>query len=99
MPTILLSTTVEKSPGYYKPFVITKSHNPVPCIGRTYNNRNKWHCYYLPELVEMYGIVRKIIDTRYPDNKIDWGNNILFNKFSIFIYNNSSNFITKWLDD
>jgi hypothetical protein len=57
-------------------------------------NYNKWiNCYY-EDLINLYIIFSEDIVRKYPDTTIDFkNNNLLFNKFCIFIFKCSSKYI------
>jgi len=54
-------------------------------------NRYEWHYSYLSQLIEIYNIIQKIINERYPHNKIKWNSNEkIFHNLSRVLYHCSS---------
>jgi hypothetical protein len=64
--------------------------NYIPRHDSRHNTREKWHEWYLPELIGIYRIIRGGLDKEY---KIDWENSDIFHKLSILIYKSSSKYI------
>jgi hypothetical protein len=64
--------------------------NYIPRPDSKHNPREKWHEWYLPELIGIYRIIRGRLDKEY---KIDWENSEIFHKLSVLIYRSSSKYI------
>ena len=56
------------------------------------DNMKLWCDKYWGHLHELY----KVFVMKCNENKVDWYNNISFEEFVVFVYNNSSKFINKW---
>ena len=57
------------------------------------SNRKYWHVYYKQELIDMYILMKDIMDDRYIKNGISWTSNKTFNDFSQLIFQSSSQYI------
>ena len=57
-------------------------------------NRYEWHYSYISQLIDIYNIIREVINERYPHNKIKWNSNIkIFHNLSRVLYHCSSKII------
>lgn len=71
--------------------------NYIPHSRPENTNREIWHNSYKQNLIDMYRIVRGLIDIYIPKNKIIW-NNIAINNLSKLIYHCSSKYISSYLE-
>jgi len=71
--------------------------NYIPHKTPRYPNYNKWFNEYKNHILNLYGILQEIISKKYPNNKIDWESNIIFNQFCFMVYNSSSKYVPKWI--
>lgn len=67
-------------------------YNYIP--HREINNidRELWHNSYMNQLINLYNIIREIMNKNYPKNKIRWDNSN-FNVMSKLIFHCSSKYI------
>ena len=69
-------------------------NNYIPHKKKRINYR-KWIFEYQRDILNLYSILKEIIEQRYPNKKINWDSEKLFIQFCIFIYKNSSGYILK----
>ena len=62
-----------------------------------YITREKWHRSYNKQLRTLYRNFELIVNRYYPENKTQWINNDLFNRFSLLLYDNSSKYISPYI--
>ena len=65
--------------------------NYIPLPTPKNANRFEWHNTYIRQLIDIYNIIKEVINERYPHNKIKWDNNEkIFHNLSRVMYHCSS---------
>jgi hypothetical protein len=64
--------------------------NYIPHTTPKNANRYEWHNTYIRQLIDIYNIIKEVINERYPHNKIKWDNEKIFHNLSRVIYHCSS---------
>ena len=73
---------------------ISERTNYIPRRTPRNSNRREWHNAYLLQLIDIYNIIRAIMNERYSRKKIKWlTNKAPFHNLSRLIYNCSSKYI------
>lgn len=66
--------------------------NYIPHRTPIFKSYSRWITNYQRDLLNLYSILRDIINNRYPDNEINWDHD-LFCTFCRMVYNSSSKHI------
>ena len=72
-------------------------NNYIPHKRNKRINYRKWFLEYKKDILNLYSILKETIEIRYPEKKIDWESDKLFNDFCVLIYKNSSGYVPKWI--
>jgi len=64
--------------------------NYIPHTTPKNANRYEWHNTYIRQLIDIYNIIKQVINERYPHNKIKWDKEKNFHNLSRVIYHCSS---------
>ena len=67
-------------------------YNYIPHSKINNIDRELWHNSYMNQLINLYNIIREIMNKNYPKNKIRWDNSN-FNAMSKLIFHCSSKYI------
>ena len=79
---------------WYSSSKICERTNYIPRQTPRNANRYEWHNAYLTQLIDIYNIIRCIINERYPHKKIKWfSNKAPFHNLSKLIYHCSTKYI------
>jgi len=76
----------------FKDYRVSQRTNYLPHKKPLFTNREKWHYHYLDELIDIYNIIKDIINREFPHNKIMW-NQQKFNNLSRLVYHCSSKYL------
>jgi hypothetical protein len=63
--------------------------NYLTHVSPKHPDKNEWIEYYMPELLDMYLITKRIIEYKFP-GKTDWDRQSVFTNFVTVIYHCSS---------
>jgi hypothetical protein len=73
-----------------KPIFCERS-NYIPHATPKGANRCEWHYAYMSQIIDIYNIIKEVINERYPRNKIKWNSNQkIFHNLSRVLYHCSS---------
>jgi hypothetical protein len=73
--------------------------NYVPYSKPRYDNQNEWRYAYDFQIYDMYRIVGRMIEEKYPNLSIDWKDPQYYTAFNNLIYACSSKYITPYIEE
>ncbi len=89
--------SVSDDDEYAKPRKCERT-NYTPSSSDVVYSRKEWHNVYNRELIDMYNILVRTLNQKYPDNTINWAkyNSDIFHNFSRLLYHCSSKHIDSY---
>ena len=71
--------------------------NYIPNVTNSLISHYEWHTIYISQISNIYNIIIRIIDQRYPYNGIQWNNPKFIDELSKILFKCSTKHISKYL--